>query len=191
MREPGNYSLHVVIGAYFGDQNPPDLPLPLNVGTHRKSYTECNFARALVWGGRCDGWAAALAGFAHPLAPRLPHHIHILQCTITFPSSTWCCLRPCCVCVGSVIGVELPESSIPAGTTVFGTKKCASGDNKGRWLNLDTIGGTCKPPYCTGPSSNMLFDYDWVWLCFLFFMFPPAGLALVTGTLHPQGCCLV
>lgn len=62
----------------------------------------------------------------------------------------------------SVIGVELPEASVPAGTSLFGTQKCNSGDNKGRWLNLDTVGGVCKPPYCTGPSSTMLFDYDWV-----------------------------
>ena len=85
----------------------------------------------------------------------------VVGVTVCLTAHDLLCLAPC-VCVGSVFGVELPESSTPAGTTVFGTQKCKSADNKGRWLNLDTIGGTCKPPYCTGPSSDMLFDYDWV-----------------------------
>jgi hypothetical protein len=61
-----------------------------------------------------------------------------------------------------VFGVELGATAVPSGTALFGSRKCSSADNKGRWLNLDTVGGVCKPPYCSGPSTKMLFDYDWV-----------------------------
>jgi hypothetical protein len=75
-------------------------------------------------------------------------------------------LLPTCsishVARASVIGVELAAESVPPNTALFGTTKCTSADQPGRWLNLDVVGGACKAPYCTGPSETMLYNYDWV-----------------------------
>ena len=54
-------------------------------------------------------------------------------------------------------------SAVPADAKVFGSTKCSRSDHVGRWLNLDSYGGQCTAPYCSGAhAAEMLFDYDWV-----------------------------
>ena len=50
LRDPGDYTLQVVISAFFGDTEPQNKPVPIVVGTHAIEYTECNTLRSLVSG---------------------------------------------------------------------------------------------------------------------------------------------
>ena len=59
--------------------------------------------------------------------------------------------------------MTLAEEDVPKDAARFGVAKCDSSDHVGRWVNLDTVGGACVPPYCTGNDVyKVLFDYDWV-----------------------------
>jgi hypothetical protein len=113
LRDPGTYTLQVIVGAFFGGTSPPETPLPITVGTHATEYTECNTVRSLANGG-------------------------------------------------AAIGLELTQSDVPDGAKRFGASKCKGSDSPGRWINLDSVGGKCEPPYCVGPTDDTLFDYDWV-----------------------------
>ncbi len=63
---------------------------------------------------------------------------------------------------GRLIVVRLQPDSVPSNAQLFGTKKCAVGDLKGRWIDLDKVDNVCNPPYCTGPVKTTVQDYDWV-----------------------------
>ena len=55
LRDPGSYTLQVLVGAYFGDAEPMALPLPITVGSHVVEFSLCNVARALVDRARYGG----------------------------------------------------------------------------------------------------------------------------------------
>ena len=59
LRDPGEYTLQVVISAFFGDTEPQHEPVPIVVGTHAMEYTECNTLRSLVSGVYTCGYACA------------------------------------------------------------------------------------------------------------------------------------
>ena len=55
LRDPGAYTLQVMVAAFFGDAEPLSEPLPITVGSHTIEYNLCNVARALVDRARCVG----------------------------------------------------------------------------------------------------------------------------------------
>jgi hypothetical protein len=52
LRDPGNYTLQVVVGEYLGDSEPGGPTLPITVGSHRHLFGHCNLVRALPEAGR-------------------------------------------------------------------------------------------------------------------------------------------
>ena len=62
IRDPGSYTLQIIVGAYFGNTEPPHTPLPIVVGTHAIEYNECNVVRSLVNGGTALGVELAKEG---------------------------------------------------------------------------------------------------------------------------------
>ena len=76
---------------------------------------------------------------------------------------------------GEDILVELSEDDVPDGDELprFGTRKCSSGDEAGRWLNLGPpLENPCMPPFCTGDRVESLHHdnvqcRDMSLLCFL------------------------
>ena len=66
-----------------------------------------------------------------------------------------------------LIVVGVPEHSLLSVVAclchqLFGNVKCASADQPGRWIDIDSIDNVCKPPYCTGPTRTTIHDEDWV-----------------------------
>ncbi len=55
LRDPGSYTLQAMVTAFFGSSQPPELPLPINVGTHTTEFSTCHLRRALVSGGAVIG----------------------------------------------------------------------------------------------------------------------------------------
>ncbi len=62
------------------------------------------------------------------------------------------------------IQVTLPESAVKDSPARFGTAKCRTGDEPGRWIFMNS--DACAPPYCTGDRKQVLNTMDWVCVCY-------------------------
>ncbi len=73
---------------------------------------------------------------------------------------TACSMQRSLVDGGSAVGVILDRDlgTLPR----FGNEKCYGGGSAGRWIDLMSVGGQCKPPYCSSSSDAVYHDCDWV-----------------------------
>jgi hypothetical protein len=73
-----------------------------------------------------------------------------------------CNIKRAMVDGGRLIVVVLSSEKVPSNAQLFGSAKCTVGDSLGRWIDLDSAGNVCKPPYCTGPVHSTVQQPDWV-----------------------------
>ena len=114
LRDPGSYTLQVLVGAYFGDAEPMALPLPITVGSHVVEFSLCNVARALVDRARYGGMESFVVGVTVCLTT---HDLLCLAPCVCTVCSVWSCpsrphqLAPQCLA---------PRSASPQTTRVGG-----------------------------------------------------------------------